>query len=166
MFGIILNDTPEDLDYDAVLGTWKTSQSADGKETAFACIGDVKQRHLVERTIDFILSGEIPAQDIHGPCSSLANNPNTRNLWWDTMKANWRYKFSFHHLMCSTIYERYSTNMVVLNRLLTGSLNKFSSYEKANDITAFFQDKDVKGFDRVLAQVFVYVEVFADRIEP
>jgi len=43
--------------------------------------------------------------------------------------------------------------MVVLNRLCTLSLGKFSSKEKADDITAFFKHKDVKGFDRGLEQV-------------
>ena len=53
----------------------------------------------------------------------------------------------------STIYERYSPNMVVLNRLCILSLNKFSSKEKADDIATFFKDKDIKGFDRGLQQV-------------
>lgn len=56
----------------------------------------------------------------------------------------------------STIYERYSVNMVVLNRLLSWSLNKFSSKEKAEDVASFFKDKDVKGFDRGLGQVSTF----------
>ena len=55
--------------------------------------------------------------------------------------------------MYSTLYGRYSVNMVVLNRLVTLSLQKFASNEKAQDIEAFFRDKDVKGFDRGLRQV-------------
>ena len=55
--------------------------------------------------------------------------------------------------MYSTLYGRYSLNMVVLNRLVTLSLRKFASKEKAEDIEAFFNDKDVKGFDRGLRQV-------------
>ena len=56
--------------------------------------------------------------------------------------------------MYSTLYGRYSLNMVVLNRLVTLSLQKFASKEMAQDIEAFFKDKDVKGFDRGLHQVF------------
>lgn len=52
------------------------------------------------------------------------------------------------------LYERYSVNMVVLNRLVTLSLGKFASKDKADDISAFFKDKDVKGFDRGLSQVY------------
>jgi len=60
--------------------------------------------------------------------------------------------FTYH----STLYDRYSKNMVVLNRLVTLSLGKFASKEKADDITAFFKEKDVKGFDRGLGQVYLH----------
>jgi hypothetical protein len=45
--------------------------------------------------------------------------------------------------------------MVVLNRLITWSLRKFASKEKADDIAAFFKDKNTKGFDRGLGQVHI-----------
>ena len=53
----------------------------------------------------------------------------------------------------STIYERYSINMIILSRLVSLSLARYSSKEKADDIIAFFKDKDIKGFDRGLQQV-------------
>jgi hypothetical protein len=56
--------------------------------------------------------------------------------------------------------------MVVLNRLITLSLGKFSSAQKAEDITSFFKDKDVKGFDRGLNQVFPSYYMEIDCIEP
>ena len=56
-------------------------------------------------------------------------------------------------LMFSTLYERYSLNMVVMSRLMTLSLQKFSSNEKADDIEGFYKNRDVKGFDRALNQV-------------
>jgi hypothetical protein len=56
-------------------------------------------------------------------------------------------------LIISVLFERYSVNMVVLNRLITVSLGRFSSTEKAKDIESFFKDKDIRGFDRGLNQV-------------
>jgi hypothetical protein len=89
VFGIVLSENPTDKDYEAILATYKTSQSADGREIAIASIGDVKSMRLMMRTIEFVLSGEIPAQDIHSPCNSLASNTSARNLWWDHMKESW-----------------------------------------------------------------------------
>jgi aminopeptidase 2 len=91
VFGIVLGQENASVeDYEAVLNTYKTSPSADGKEIALLCIGDVTNPQLVKRTLDFILSGDIAPQDIHAPCSSLAMNNRTRNLWWETMKENWK----------------------------------------------------------------------------
>ncbi len=56
--------------------------------------------------------------------------------------------------------------MVVLNRLITLSLGKFSSAQKAEDITSFFKGKDVKGFDRGLNQVFLSHYLKIDSVEP
>ena len=90
VFGIVLSqENASTEDYEAVFKTYKTSQSADGKELALASIGEVTNPALVKRTLDFVLSGEIPAQDIHGPAGSFANNNKTRDLWWDTMKSHW-----------------------------------------------------------------------------
>jgi len=91
VFGIVLGEDPSLEDYNAILETHKTSESADGKEIALGAIGDVKSDALIKRTIDFILSGDIAAQDIHSPCNALAGNTKTRDLWWKTMKDNWEY---------------------------------------------------------------------------
>jgi puromycin-sensitive aminopeptidase len=91
VFGIILSEKPSEADYEAILNTYRTSQSADGKEIALSSIGDVNEPDLIRRTIDFAMSGEIPAQDIHSPFNSLALNPKTRDLLWETMKQHWEY---------------------------------------------------------------------------
>jgi len=108
VFGIVLNkkDATE-KEYEAILDLYKTSQSADGKEIALSVIGDVTNPDLVKRTLDVILSDEIPAQDIHEPCHSLARNPKTRDTWWETMKAHWRchapYKSGLTLVLCMDV---------------------------------------------------------------
>jgi hypothetical protein len=91
VFGIVLSEDPSDEDYEAVLASSKSSQSADAKEIALAAIGDVTSPRLIKKSVDFIFSGEIQSQDIHGPSNALAVNPKTRNLWWEEMKKNWRF---------------------------------------------------------------------------
>lgn len=92
VFGIVLSEADaSDEDYNAVLATSKSSQSADAKEIALAAIGDVTSPRLIQKTIDLIFSDEILAQDIHGPCNSLSANPKTRNRWWEEMQKNWRF---------------------------------------------------------------------------
>ena len=100
VFGIVLGQENTSMaDYEAVLEMYTTSQSADGKEIALASIGHVTDPHLVKRTMDIVLSGEIAAQDIHGPCNSLAMNVKTRDLWWETLKDHWRLALNLTALM-------------------------------------------------------------------
>ena len=92
VFGVVLGKEDARLDdYDAVLKTRLTSQSADVKDIALTSVGDVTTPDLVKRTIEFILSGQIPAQDIHYPFMSLAANQKTRDQLWEVIKENWRY---------------------------------------------------------------------------
>jgi aminopeptidase 2 len=95
VFGIIISQLDASAeDYDAVLKTYSTSQSADGKVTALSSIGRVRNPDLIKRTIRFVLSGEIRAQDIHGPFASLAANKETRDQLWEVMKEKWRHFFN------------------------------------------------------------------------
>ena len=55
-------------------------------------------------------------------------------------------------------FSEYSENPVVLNRVVTFSLQKFSSDEKADDIIEFFQNKDTSGFSAGLNQVPILLE--------
>lgn len=93
VFGIVLGkDDASVEDYEAVLKTQTTTQSADAKETALSSIGDVSEAALVEKTIQYALSGQIPAQDIHNPFASLAGNKATRDRLWEVIKENWAYR--------------------------------------------------------------------------
>lgn len=49
------------------------------------------------------------------------------------------------------IRERLGGNMVVLERYLRTTLQKFASFEIEKDIEEFFRDKEQNGFDRGLA---------------
>jgi aminopeptidase N len=92
VFGIVLGKVDASVeDYEAVLKTQTTTQSADAKETALASIGDVLEPALIKRTIEYALSGQILAQDIHNPFASLAGNKTTRDQLWEVIKENWGY---------------------------------------------------------------------------
>ena len=51
------------------------------------------------------------------------------------------------------VRQKLGGNVVVMDRYLKTTLSKFASMEKEASITAFFKDKDTKGFDRGLVQV-------------
>lgn len=81
----------------------------------------------------------VDVQDIHTAASALAANSKTRAGLWSYIKKNW-----------AMVREKLSGNMVVLDRFLKLSLEKFTDLETEHDIAAFFKDKDNRGYDRTL----------------
>ena len=137
-----------------MLKIYRTTASADGKETALSSLGDVSHPELIEKAIAFLLSGEIPSQDVHTLGASLAANSTARNQLWKAIVANW-----------DTIYERYSANMTVLNRFLQVTLSRYSSHDKHSEISAYFKDKNTDGFNRGLAQSLDTIDASAKWVE-
>lgn len=128
--------------YEAVLNEYTHSTSVDGKEIALQALGRVQDKALAKEYLDWSFSGAVATQDMHTPSRALTLNSKVRPVVWDYIKANW-----------PMLRERMGGNMVVLERYLRMSLNKFASYEVERDVEGFFKDKDNTGYDRGLAVV-------------
>lgn len=129
-------------EYEAVKQEFLTTTSIDGKELALVSMGRVQSPELAEEFINFLYSDHVAIQDVHSGGASLAANPKTRLAHWEYIKTNW-----------TTLREKLGGNMVVVDRLLRVSLNKFASREIGQDIAKFFEGKDNRGYDRGLGIV-------------
>jgi len=128
--------------YEAVLHEYKTTSSIDGKEICLHSLGQVQSADLAKAYLSFAFSGGVGLQDIHSVASSLGANNKVNEVLWTFIKDEW-----------SDIKAKLSGNTIMLERFLRMGLQKFASFEVQKDITAFFEDKDTKGFDRGLAVV-------------
>ncbi|EMC96716.1 hypothetical protein BAUCODRAFT_34107 [Baudoinia panamericana UAMH 10762] len=128
--------------YKAVQNEFLNTTSIDGKEITLQSMGQVQTPDLAEDYLAFAFSGKVATQDVHSVGGSLANNSKVRDAVWTYIKANW-----------DMIRDKLSGNMVVLERFLRISLQKFASFEVEKDIERFFADKDKEGFDRGLSVV-------------
>ena len=77
-------------------------------------------------------------KDIHTGAASLAANTKQRLALWNFIKANWE--------QCRD----HLSGRRVLDRFLRMGLKEYSSHEIEQDISAFFKDKDNRGYDRAL----------------
>lgn len=104
-------------------------------------MGQVQTEQLAR---DYLAFGfkEVAIQDLHSVGVSLSSNSKVRDVVWQYVKENW-----------PMIREKLGGNMVVLERFLRTSLQKFASFETEKDIRDFFKDKDTGGFDRGLSVV-------------
>jgi aminopeptidase N len=126
-------------EYEAVKNEWSTTTSIDGKETALASLGQIHDRiTLLPDLLSFMFS-TVAVQDIHTTAAALARNSKTRAGLWTYIKQNWE-----------MVRAKLGGNMVVLDRFLKTSLEKFSDLETERDIASFFQGKDNRGYDRTL----------------
>lgn len=105
-------------------------------------MGQVQTPALANDYLKFAFGGKVPIQDLHSVGASLSNNSKVRGTVWEYIKAEW-----------PTIRQDLGGNMVVLERFLRMSLQKFADAQIEKDITSFFSDKDKTGFDRGLAVV-------------
>lgn len=128
--------------YEAVLSEYTNTTSVDGKEIALQALGRVQDPKLAKEYLDWSMSGAVTTQDVHSPARAVALNSKVRPVVWEFIKSNW-----------PMLRERLGANMVVLERYLRMSLNKFASLEVEQDIEKFFANKDNTGYDRGLAVV-------------
>ena len=128
--------------YEAVKQFYSTTTAVDGKEIALQSLGRVQTPEFTNDFLDFLFSDKVAVQDKHSGAISLAGNAKTRHTLWEYIKTNWE----------SKVYPDLSGNMVVLERFLRRSLNKFASFEVKKDIVGFFATKDQRGYDRGLGE--------------
>jgi hypothetical protein len=125
-------------EYESLKKEWHTTSSVDGKEITLRAMGRIETSDLLADYLAF-MSKDVPAQDVHTVGMALSANAKTRYGLWKYIKENF-----------SEIHTRLSGNMVVLDRFLRVSLNKFSDRDTEKDIADFFKDKDNRGYDRTL----------------
>lgn len=125
-------------EYEALKNEWHSTSSVDGKEIALRAMGRLQTQELLSDYLTF-MSTDVPPQDIHTAGMSLAVNAKARAGLWKYIKDNF-----------AEINARLGGNVLVLDRFLRVSLNKFSDRETEKDIAGFFADKDNRGYDRTL----------------
>ena len=129
-------------EYDAVKREYLSTSSVDGKEICLQSLGRVQTSDLVKDFLEFQFSDHVAIQDIHSGSIALAANAKARDVLWHWIKDNWE-----------LLHKKLSGNMVVFDRYLKNSLQKFASHEIEKDIQEFFKGKDNTGYDRGLVQV-------------
>jgi aminopeptidase N len=139
----VTNSTGTELDdiFGALLEEVMHPTSVDGPEAATKALGQVSDLTMVNKTLDLILDGQIPPQELLVFLSSLGQNPVTRNALWQYHKAHW-----------NEIFARHGTNYAFFERYVRSLLANFGTKNIYDDARKFFLDKDTTGWDMALGQ--------------
>lgn len=156
VFRAALKSEGQDLEdaYDTIFQQVVDRPAVDSAEIALGALGKVSDKKFIDRGLSYILGPEVPKQDTHSIAGSLAANAPSRWATWEYMQANW-----------PAIREKFSSNMVVLDRLVKLTLQNFSSMKAHDQIQAFYADKDNHGYDRSLGQVLDTIKAKAQWLE-
>ncbi|KAI5787071.1 peptidase family M1-domain-containing protein [Geopyxis carbonaria] len=130
-------------EYDAIITEFHSTITVDGREICLAALGCTQDPAVVLQVLDLILSESVKVQDKHTPAISLSNNGSARYKLWNFVRESW-----------PKVYKQMSGNMVVLDRFLKNSLNKFAQEKEMHEIRDFFNGKDNTGYDKGLNVVY------------
>ncbi|KAF4628180.1 hypothetical protein G7Y89_g9972 [Cudoniella acicularis] len=138
IFGIVMRhgDAPE---YHALKKEWQTTKSIDGREITLRAMGRLQNLELLPDYLEFLFS-EVATQDMHTGGMALGANPKTRRELWQYIQKNF-----------DSIHGSLSKNMVVFDRFIKLSLQRFNDKATAQEIEKFFAPRDNRGYDRTLA---------------
>jgi len=128
-------------EFNALKSEWENTASVDGKEIALRALGRIQTPELLKDYLEFVFS-KVPTQDLHTAAAALSINSKTRLGLWAYIQENF-----------DPLYKRLSATMVVWDRFIRLSLNRYSDEDVGAQIAKFFADKDVRGYDRALAVV-------------
>jgi aminopeptidase 2 len=104
-------------------------------------LGRAKDPALIQRTLDFILSGEVKSQDIYLPASGLRSHAEGIEALFKWLTTTW-----------PDISKRLSGNPPILGSMVTICTSSFAKQEQLDQVEAFFKDIDTKNFVQPLAQ--------------
>lgn len=124
----------------AVQNEYLTTGSVDGKEICLQSLGRVQDPKLATEFLKFIFSDKVAMQDKHTGTIALSANSKVRQQVWEFIRDHWE----------SDVHPTLSGNLVVLERFLRFALNKFADNKVADEIKAFFANKDNRGYDKGL----------------
>ncbi|KAI1768310.1 peptidase family M1-domain-containing protein [Hypoxylon sp. FL1150] len=128
-------------EYDGILNFYRNSTNSDERNTALRCIGRAKDPALIQRTLDFVLSGEVKSQDIYLPTSGLRSHAEGIEALFAWLTEKW-----------PEIFKRLSGNPPILGSMVTICTSSFAKQEQLDKVEAFFKDIDTKAFAQPLAQ--------------
>lgn len=138
-------------DFELLMNEVIKPSSLDSREIVLGAMGQISHPEYTGRLLDTILDEKvIPTMDAHFLAVTVTNNPLTRAGFWTFFKNNYE-----------RLYELMSTNMVVLERFVKLTLCNYQTSEMALEVEAFFENKDVHGFERALKQVLDQIQINA-----
>ncbi|KAJ5287790.1 hypothetical protein N7478_003476 [Penicillium angulare] len=128
-------------EYEVVLDRFRHASTSDEKTTALRCLGAAEDPALIKRTLGLATSDEVKNQDIYMPLGGLRNSAVGIQARWEWLQENW-----------DGVYRRLPPSLGMLGTVVQLTTAAFGTEAQLNEVKAFFDSKDTKGYDRAVEQ--------------
>ncbi|KAL2643510.1 hypothetical protein R1flu_011097 [Riccia fluitans] len=139
-------------DYDSLLTLYRESDLSQEKNRILGTIAASTDPVMVREALDFLLSPEVRSQDSIWILSGIGLEG--RDASWTWLSENW-----------DTIWGRYGDTVSLIARFISRIVSQFSSYEKADEIEAFFTKNSYPAIDRTVSQSIERVRIMAQWVK-
>ncbi|KAJ5701755.1 hypothetical protein N7488_009303 [Penicillium malachiteum] len=128
-------------EYEVVLDRFRNAPTSDEKTTALRCLGSAEDPALIQRTLGLAMGDEVKNQDIYMPLSGLRNSVVGIQARWTWLQENW-----------DVVYQRLPPSLGMLGTVVQLTTASFCTQAQLDEVKAFFDSKDTKGYDRAVEQ--------------
>lgn len=140
IYAIVLQNGGE-KEYDAVLNEFRTSKTADERNTALRSLGRAKDPKLMKRTLELAMGDEVRNQDIYMPLGGLRAHKDGILALWQAVQNNW-----------DALTKRLPPGGTMLSAVVSLSTSSFTQQDQLKEVEKFFGGRETKGFDQSLSQ--------------
>lgn len=133
-------------EYKTLLSLYRAETLHEEKNRLLGALGCFRDKVLLSRTLEMILTNEVRMQDRNGAFASVLVNPIGRELGWKFIKKNWK-----------KIGEAYGDGNHLLSRLI-GVLNRNTTRVAYDDIKAFFKTHSAPAAERTVEQTLEHID--------
>ncbi|KAL3696886.1 hypothetical protein R1sor_010962 [Riccia sorocarpa] len=138
--------------YDSLLRLYRESDLSQEKNRILGTVAASSDPLMVREALDFLLSPEVRSQDTIWILSGIGLEG--REASWTWLSENW-----------DTIWGRYGETTPLIARFISRIVSQFTSYEKADEIEAFFATNAPPALDRTVSQSIERVRIMAQWVK-
>ncbi|MEW6683613.1 MAG: M1 family metallopeptidase [Nitrospirota bacterium] len=80
----------DEMRFDSYLAAWRRAVTPEDRDRFLTTLAEFPQRPLVQRLLEWLLSGEVRGQDAWKPFRVLLARPAAQALAWEFLKQQWR----------------------------------------------------------------------------
>lgn len=138
---------PPSAAYEKVKEYYAHTTAVDGAEVSLQALGRTADPALARDLFAFAMSPKVALQDAHTPLLAMSANAATRETLWQCVTGQW-----------DTIEAKTGGSTIAIERFARVTLQRYVTRKRADEMRAFFKDKDTSRFSQALGLALNAIE--------